>query len=707
VAVGGMEPWTSDQWWWTFTGSWAPGDFAAGWSYTVKVRAVDADGYVDPTPATDAFIYDDEIGDVSFYTSFPARVYSLPEIKGNAHDDCGDVAGVVQQVRLVIMDTDNTLYWNGFFWQPDPVWIKAQGTSSWSISTITDPPLPEWQHDVNYMVWVQSSDNADNRDFDPIDLVGGSGHAFLFRKQLTSAGCYLDMLPTYANTNTVNYWRCMDPALGFTGTAKATAPQNIVSVAVEIKDATDNVFWDETLGDWAGSVAWADCLTDPAPAYDALSGHWDWTVPHSGDIDFVFQQGHTYQVRAEATDDSATPKTYISGTESFIFDDLLPAPSNIDPFDDIVFNTWNSLTGTCEDDAQGKIAAEVVLVNRSSDGLWWNGVSWGSFEWNGVYAAGEWDWIYAAAKTGSFGGNAHVDWQVTGTTAYPLPPLMNGEEYWVTAMSFDVAGNEETTAVKRFDFYMDLHGYSAPTETATAGPTNTSGPTATAAPTNTSTVVPTSIVTATATAAVPTVTKTPSPTMTTVPGFSGSGTIGASGGTVTADDSSGNPRVSASFDAGAFDSDTDVTISGSGNCNAVGAAPSGYSKGTSCFDIEPDGDLDANVEICVYYTAADKSAGGGDPDNLTLAYKDGSTWVILTTTVDEGAGTICAETDYIGTFAVLGKAAAEGGAWEWWYYLLIGLGALLVVAIIVLILIRPKGEGEELAEEGYEEEEEI
>jgi hypothetical protein len=110
----------------------------------------------------------------------------------------------------------------------------------------------------------------------------------------------------------------------------------------------------------------------------------------------------------------------------------------------------------------------------------------------------------------------------------------------------------------------------------------------------------------------------------------------------------------------------------------------------------------------VYYQPADTSAGGGDAANLTLAYKNsGGNWVLLDTTVDKGEGTLCAETTHIGTFAVLGKAAAEGGEWVWWYYLLIGLGALLVVAIIVLILIRPKGEEGEAAEEGYEEEEEI
>jgi len=296
-----------------------------------------------------------------------------------------------------------------------------------------------------------------------------------------------------------------------------------------------------------------------------------------------------------------------------------------------------------------------------------------------------------------------VKWMVTSSTTPALPPLANDVTYVITARSIDWAGNVEATATKTFTFRFNMSGgYTAPTATATAGPTGTGGPTATSHATATSTVVPTgTTASATATATVPTATKTPTPTVTTVPGFSGSGTIGTTtGGTVVADDSGGNTRVTANFDAGAFGSDTGVTISGAGNCGGIGAAPENYKFGVSCFNIGPAGDLSANVEVCVYYQPAD-----GNPDDLTLAYKDGGTWVILDTTVD--GDTICAETDHIGTFAVLGKAAAEGGEWVWWYYLLIGLGALLVVAIIVLILIRPKGEGEGAAEEGYEEEEEI
>jgi len=698
-----------DQWRWVYAPTWTAANFDSGKSYTVRARALDnslPQGYNDSTPATDVFIYDNQVPDVSFTTLFPAIVYDLnvSSINGNASDD----DGVLDQVRMQIRRGAAPPYsfWNGFAWvtgAANRVWIKAPGTSSWSINSSTNPPLPKWAHGQTYRVEVQASDKADNKK-------NNGPYTFMYRKTLTASGTagsnyvYIDPLPTAANV-----------MAGFSGTSKAVGGQTIVvpgGVKVEIEDVTLNLYWSTAAaapcggGCWTGNVLWPDCPTAvvvaPAPGYD----QYDWTCAKPGTLNWI--QGHTYQIRAQATDNVIpTPNTYISANESFTYDDPVagaPAASSIDAFDNEVYNVWNSLTGNCQDDMYGKIVAEVILIQRNSDSLFWNGAGWGAVPWG---VADAWDWIFAAPQSGQSFNQNYVKWMVTSSTNPALPPLANDVQYTVTAHSIDWAGNEESTATKIFTFRWDM-SYTAPTATATAGPTGTGGPTATSHATATSTVVPTgTTASATATATVPTATKTPTPTVTTVPGFSGSGTIGAGVGTVVAEDSNGDTRVTASFDANAFGSDTGVTISGSGNCNAVGAAPSGYSKGTSCFDIEPEGDLGANVEVCVYYQPADTSAGGGDPANLTLAYKDGGTWVILDTTVDKGAGTLCAETTQIGTFAVLGKAAAEGGEWVWWYYLLIGLGALLVVAIIVLILIRPKGEGEGAAEEGYEEEEEI
>jgi hypothetical protein len=697
-----LEVWTNDQYFWSHAPGFAlgpGGDLDAGWSYTVSVRAVDANGYYDPSPMTDTFIYDDQLPDVSFVTNFPTRIYDLPQITGTAHDDCGDIAGVIEQVRMCIWDADEGYYWNGFFWQLDPVWIKCQGTNSWNIGQNTDPPLPDWLHHQNYEVWVQTSDNADNRDFEPNDLAT-PGYQFLYRHDFDSAGCYIDPLPQYATDSLPPFWDFMQN--GFSGTSKAVPLQTIVQVAVEVRDVTDNVYWDDTLVAWQGSVDWVDCATDFAPVLDPLSGQYDWNVPIPVP---GWQQGHTYQIRAEATDDSVTPKTYYSATESFTYDDIIPAPSNIDAFDDIVYNEWYTLTGNCEDDEDGRLATEVVHI-IDSGGNYWNGLHWGITCFDCADPAGAWDWVFA---DGNFGTSAYVDWTLSGTTGYVLPPLVHNEVYDIEAFTFDLAGNLEATAVKQFEFRVDMSGYEPPAPTWTAGPTGTGGPTAPPGPT--STTIPTSTApsaTATATYTTPPV-ATATATATTPPaGFSGSGTVGTAGGTVTAKDGSGNTKVTADFASDAFSSSTAVTIDGSGSCVGYGAAPSGYSYGNSCFDIEPEGDLGAAVEVCVYYTSVDEAAAGGDASRLVLAYKNsGGAWVILDTTVNEGAGTLCAESTYVGSFAVLGLAEEEAEGWEWWYYLLIGLGALLIIAIVVLILVRPK-EGEEMEfaeEEGYEEEE--
>jgi len=700
--IGGVtaELWTTDQWSWVWTPTWAPADFRAGWSYTIWARAVDADGYVDPNPATDTFIYDDEEPDVSFTTNLPATIYSLTQITGTAHDDCGDIGGVIEQVRMLIYDSDNSQYWNGHYWQTDPVWIKCQGTDSWSISTSTDPRLPDWQNNVNYELWVQASDNADNRDFDPIGGFPGAGYAFLYRHDISStAGCYLDLLPPAASVMTNVY-----------GTSDALPLQNIVNVYVEVKDTTDNVFWSHIAGDWAGSlVDWATDCIPAAIVYDPTYAQWDWDCDLAAE-GVTFTHGHTYQVRAQAVDDSATPKTYISGTDSFLYDIIIPAQSNIVAFDDKVYNAWNVLNGNSEDDAKGKLAATIVHIQRTSDGLYWNGLHWGAACWGCADPGGDWDWMFA---DGSFGTQAHVDWSLSRTASakYPLPPMVNDEEYTITAFTFDLASNMEATATKVFEFRMDLSDYEGPIPTTPPPPTTTPGPTTPPVPT--STTVPTSP---------PGPTTPPGPTATSVPpeetatptvpstAFSGSANVGTTGGTVTAKDGSGSTRVTAAFDSGAFSSSTAVSIYGSGTCSGMGTAPSGYSFGSSCFTVTPAGSLGADVKLCVYYTNTDKAAGGNDANNLVLAYKDSSgKWVILNTDVNTAAGTICAETNYIGTIAVLGKVAGEDGGWAWWYYLLIALGALLVIAIIVLILVRPKGEGAEMGEgeaEVYAEEEE-
>ena len=204
--------------------------------------------------------------------------------------------------------------------------------------------------------------------------------------------------------------------------------------------------------------------------------------------------------------------------------------------------------------------------------------------------------------------------------------------------------------------------------------------TASFAPISTPTPTPTTTPTPTLT---PTATPTPTPTPTPPP-FEGNGTVRASGGTVTTNDS----KVSLDFPAGAFTSNTTVTIKGV----SCGTAPEGYTVQNTCFSITTSpsvANLSASATIQVEYSTDDWNAAGKDPDRLKLAYYSGGEWNLLVTTVDTTSETVSAQTDHLSDWAVL--ATEEGSAWQWWYTLLIVLGVLIVIAVIVFVVIRGRG----------------
>lgn len=693
--VGALAPdWAYDQWAWNYSGSWTGADLTSGFCYTVKAWAHDNAGFEDQTPAVGTFCFDNKSPNVSM-NGFPSVVNSLTEIKGTAID----ADGVIDHTRIKINNSSG-LYWNGHFWQANPVWIKTQGTNSWSISTTTNPPLPQWKHNTSYNVCVRTVDKANNQATE-------SCGTFLYRKQLTAQTCYLDPLPDYANGAT-------DFILnGFSGTARAGTGHTITDVRVRIVDTSNgSVWWNNTLGGWNTSsvfntLNWLDCPQATFP-WNGTYGQYDWTCPIPGTL--AWAQGHIYQITAWTRDNTAPTSINCTTTmDSFTYDTSTPG-SWIDAVPVVVTNSWNSLTGGSID-TYGQIGNVVVLIQRSRDNLYWNGAGWGAAEWGDV-ALEWWDWIFA---TGSF-SSASVTWSVTTTTNPKLPQLRNSESYHIVVRSFDKAGNIETTAIKDFTFRVDMEvgqGYTAPTTvpvaTATGGPTattpgggggggggaHTAEPTATHQPTPTYTYVPPPHTTA--------------PTATVLPGFSGSATIGPAGGKVTANNNDGSPRVTATFGANALSASADVSITGSGTC--IGTPPEGgYYFGNSCFDITPSQALGAMVKICVHYTPADLGTtkdedNNTDPAKLRLAYKDAEGhWKVLKTTLENG--TICAETDHLSSWAVVGKTGAVTEGWEWWYYVAIGIGAVVVVLLLVYLIARPRGkggEGEEHGEGGYEE----
>ena len=700
VTRGTIGPdWDPNQWVWSYL---VPADrtvlanaLTSGESYTVKAKAADALGFEDLTPAQDTFIYDNVEPDVSFTTVFPSTVYDsttsysqeFPDkITGTASDDDGQI----DQVRLLIQNTDSTDYWNGYWWQTNPVWIMAKGTTSWEISKTTDPPLPEWYNEVNYAVTVQTVDKAGNKDstFD-------GPEAFLFRREgSSSGGCYIDPLPEYANAMPQ-----------FTGTSRASGADVIDMVRFYLVDtsAQPDVYWEQGTG-WVEGTPPTDWNNLPGvvPVLNPATGQYDWII---GTGPVTFTEGHEYRLQAKAFEAAPSTTTFTSsGYEYFTLDTEEPG-SSIDAFDVIVYNSWTSLTGH-SGDSKGEVGQVVVLIQRDPLGVgdYWNGAGWGTDQWGG--AGDYWDWVFATPTDGNYNSDDE-DWKVTSTTPQDLPPLMNGVDYHVEIHALDKAGNEETTAVKDFTFLIDLEGYTPPPPPPPPGPTGTPMPPGpTPPPVTPGPGSPTATPTAPVATQTPTATAGPTtptqPTPTPTPITSVTKTIGAGGGEICLDDN----RVCVDFPSGAFSSSTEVTLTLDTTGGAIClVAPDGYSPGNTCFTISPSSELSAAADVCVKYTTYEyDNAADGDADRLKLAYKDAGEWTVLKTTVSTSAGTACAETTHLSSWVTAIEGETEGIEWLWWYWLIIGLVALLVIVVIILLFLRPRGEEGDEGEEGYEEE---
>jgi hypothetical protein len=530
--------WGDRQWDWEYDNINAPigADFYHCTSYTVKVRAEDDDGYMDLSPESDTFTYDDKDPDVSFTTVFDPVMYQddLLGIEGDAHDDCSPIA----QVRMRIQRLGPVRFWNGYFWSTDGAWVPVQvsGTGTdvtWHIDQTTYPPLPEWENDERYIIEIQSQDAAGNTRIE-------TSITFRYRHKLTSAGVYIDPLPQFAGPDTYFIDRGE-----FTGTTRTENPQlqDITRIRLKIYDHTDELYWDDTATAWTGSdPSWADCVEEVTPPANpnlvdnvVPYGQWDWTIDVPGTL--VWLDGHEYRVQAQMVDDqgppppSAVANTYTSSWETFIYDDNEPG-SNIDPYDVITYDHWTYLTGESFDAGlagfEGDVAAVMVSIERTFTPYdWWDGNTWGRCEWGAVAPApcvdNWWNYIWATPQDGNFNSDDE-DWVVNLDTTPGLPPLRNAEDYTVYVRTMDAAGNLESTSTKTFTFKYDMaEAHPTPLPEYDAGPTSTpegtSTPEATSTPETTATPEPTAKPTKTPAKATPTpeATATPEPTPTPAP----------------------------------------------------------------------------------------------------------------------------------------------------------------------------------------------
>ena len=154
----------------------------------------------------------------------------------------------------------------------------------------------------------------------------------------------------------------------------------------------------------------------------------------------------------------------------------------------------------------------------------------------------------------------------------------------------------------------------------------------------------------------------------------------SSGGTFSVPTSGSGPAIAIEVPGGALDSGTAaavniVVISSADVPPPPAGATEGASSGTFKFgstiiDIQwyDDGgtaldsfSLNRPAEICVPYSQADIDGAVGGPDGMALWRYNGSDWVQLNSSVNTGAGTVCANTSNFSSFA-LGLAVAAPGS---------------------------------------------
>ncbi|MCX5999226.1 MAG: hypothetical protein NTU41_06430, partial [Chloroflexi bacterium] len=187
--------------------------------------------------------------------SIPDFVRSLTSISGTAADAA---AGQVDKVQVEIKNTVDNAYWDGSSWVTGETWLDASGTTSWSFT------VPALTNGNSYEVNAKSIDKAGNES-----AVASDGFIF----DMTSPAVTLNGIPEFVRS-----------LAAISGMAADTAPGQVDKVQVEIKNTSDNTYWDGS--SWVGSETWLD-------ASGAVS--WGYFPPS-------LTTGKSYEVKAKSID---------------------------------------------------------------------------------------------------------------------------------------------------------------------------------------------------------------------------------------------------------------------------------------------------------------------------------------------------------------------------------------------------------------------
>jgi hypothetical protein len=291
------------------------------------------------------------------------------EITGTASDSASGVSKVEIRLRR---DSDGW-YYDGSSWQPASVWLTAAGTTDWSY--------PFTPGEDAYVVESRATDVAGTQQTE----YGQGTFSYDVTAPLSAistAGCF-----------NADMWQGVGAIVG----SASDAGSGIALVEITVQRASDGLYYNGS--SWGSSLTWL-----------SVSGTTAWSRPFAPTVETV------YTVHSRAVDNCGKVQA-ILGEATFSYDDT-PPQSEVATSGCFSADTWTgAITGTASDGASGIEYVEITL-QRASDGLYYNGSSWGSalmwlptsgtMAWSFPFAPGE-DTAYTVhSKAVDFCGNAQT-----------------------------------------------------------------------------------------------------------------------------------------------------------------------------------------------------------------------------------------------------------------------------------------------------------
>ncbi|WP_455392650.1 Kelch repeat-containing protein [[Eubacterium] cellulosolvens] len=150
----------------------------------------------------------------------------------------------------------------------------------------------------------------------------------------------------------------------------------VVKVEIYIKRLDNNNYWNGTL--WDGNLTWLLANGTTSWQYDSSSIPWS--------------SGISYYVVSRATDNRSKVEANNTG-RIFSIDRNIPYSSINVPANNSVLGKLDLISGNAADTGGAGIKYVQIIIQRMSDGYYWQGHSWGaSIKW--FYTYGTYNWYY-------------------------------------------------------------------------------------------------------------------------------------------------------------------------------------------------------------------------------------------------------------------------------------------------------------------------